>query len=182
MGIFGFFGKKETGLKVIDQVWMSDNAKFKACAAYKKNHPDVLFVAWFEDTLDKAQHYFKENNINEKLYLASELTYTWTNQTVIFLEHHPLRTEEEKKAAELGQTEITVCSSLTEPIFQSYGGDRIIAVMQKMGMAEDEMISHSMVSDSIKRAQQSIAEKLTIPGSARSQADWLLNAGMNQNL
>ncbi len=54
--------------------------------------------------------------------------------------------------------------------------------MQKMGIAEDEMISHSMVTDAIKRAQQSIAEKLTIPGSARSQADWLLKAGINKKL
>ncbi len=178
--MFGLFSKKEKGLKVIDWVWISDDAKFKACAAFKKDNPDVLFVAWFDDTLAKAQRYFKENNIDDKVYLANELTYTWANQTLIFLEHHPLIAEEEKKVAELGKTEITVCSSLTEPIFQSYGGDRIIALMQKMGMKDDEMISHSMVSDSIKRAQQSIAENLINPGSSRSQEDWLSNAGKNQ--
>ncbi len=111
MGFFGFFGKKELGLKVVDQIWMSDSAKFKACAAYKNKHPDVLFVAWVEDTLDKAQHYFKENNVDEKVYLTNVLTYAWVKQTLIFLEHHPLRIEEEKKAVELGKTEITVCSS-----------------------------------------------------------------------
>ncbi|NTE04511.1 hypothetical protein G6M26_35795 [Agrobacterium tumefaciens] len=178
--MFGLFSKKKKELKVFDKIWMSDKAKFKACLELKKSSPDILFVAWFEETKNKLQTYFQENHFEENIYLANYLNLAQANKTLIFVEHHPLKAEEQRKAEELGKDEITVFSSLSEPIFKLFSGERIIDLLKKMGLQEDEMIENDMISSSIKRAQKKIALKTIISGSARSQADWILNAGLNE--
>ncbi len=45
--------------------------------------------------------------------------------------------------------------------------------MQKLGLKEDEIIEHKMVSQSIANAQKKIEEKLVIEQSVRSQAEWI---------
>ncbi|MFD2286896.1 hypothetical protein GJU39_09110 [Pedobacter petrophilus] len=99
---------------------------------------------------------------------------------LIFVEHHPLQTEEQRKAEELGKDEITVFSSLSEPIFKLFSGERMVDLLKKMGLKEDEMIENDMISSAIQSAQKKIALKTIISGSARSQADWILNAGLNE--
>ncbi|TDG36934.1 hypothetical protein EZJ43_06540 [Pedobacter changchengzhani] len=178
--MFGLFGKKEKSLKVIDNVWITEQAKFAACVAHKKNNAKVIFVAWFEETKNKLHDFFLENGIEDQIYLADRLSIPQQDSELIFVEHHPLRAEEERKATEFGVSEITVFSSISEPLFKLFGGDRIAEMMQKMGMREDEIIQHDMISKSIKNAQEKIASKSIINGSGRSQGDWLLNVGLNK--
>lgn len=178
--MFGLFSKKDKGVKVVDKIWISDEAKFRACLEFIKNDRHIVFVAWFEETRSALQAYFKENNVEDQVYLADYLNVAQANKELLFVEHHPLASEEQRKAKELGKDEITVLSSLSEPIFQLFGGERIVEMMHKMGIKDDEMIEHNMISNSIKNAQEKIASKALISGSARSQANWLSNAGLNQ--
>jgi preprotein translocase subunit SecA len=54
-----------------------------------------------------------------------------------------------------------------------FGADRIISLMQKMGYTEHEKVQHSMIDNSLQRAQNKIAENLTYDTSIKSsQADW----------
>ncbi|WP_131537385.1 preprotein translocase subunit SecA [Pedobacter nototheniae] len=178
--MFGLFSKKDKGVKVVDKIWISDEAKFHACVEFSKNNQNIIFIAWFDETKSALQAYFQKNNVEQQVYLADYLSSSQANKEFLFVEHHPLSSEEQRIATEFGKDEITVLSSLSEPIFQLFGGDRIVDLMRKMGLKEDEMIEHNMISSSIKSAQEKIASKTLINGSARSQADWLLNAGVNQ--
>jgi preprotein translocase subunit SecA len=45
--------------------------------------------------------------------------------------------------------------------------------MQKLGMKEDEIIEHKMVSQSIANAQKKIEERMIVEQSVRSQSEWL---------
>jgi preprotein translocase subunit SecA len=47
--------------------------------------------------------------------------------------------------------------------------------MKQLGLKEDEMIEHSMVSSAMKRAQAKIGKKITIEKRARSQQEWFDN-------
>lgn len=178
--MFGLFGKKNKDVKVVDQIWISDEAKFLACLDLSKSNPNVVFVAWFEETRSRLQTYLQDNGLEQKIYLADYLSTERYGKALVFVEHHPLASEEQRKATEFGKEEITVFSSLSEPIFQLFGGGKIVDLMRKMGIKEHEMIEHSMISSSIKKAQEKIASKTLINRSARSQADWLLNAGINE--
>lgn len=178
--MFGLFGKKKKGLIVHDKIWATDKAKFTTCLASGKSDPKVLFVAWFEETRNNLQAYFRENNFDSEVYLADRLGLMQQDRNFIFVEHHPLQTEEQRVAAHFGKEEITVFSSLAEPIFQLFGSDRIVDMMKKMGMKEDEMIEHQMISNSIIRAQEKIASESSLNISAKSQGEWLVNAGVSK--
>ena len=178
--IFGLFSKKKKGLIVHDKIWATDEAKFEACLALKKADASVLFVAWFEETKNSLHSYFQNNHIDEEIYLADHLGLMQQDKNFIFVEHHPLQAEEQRLAAHFGKKEITVYSSLAEPIFQLFGSDRIVDLLKKMGMKENEMIEHNMISNSILKAQEKIAAKSTVNVSAKSQKEWFSNAGLNK--
>ena len=178
--MFGLFNKKKKSLIIHDKIWTTENSKFNACTEFKKDNPEVIFIAWFEETKNNLQAYFEEHIIEEEILLAERLTLTHHDKDFIFVEHHPLQVEEHRIAGKFAKKEITVFSSLEDPIFQLFGGDRIVDLMKKMGINEDEMLEHDMISKSIMKAQEKIASRSTINVSAKSQEEWLRNAGFNK--
>lgn len=177
--MFGLFKKKTPGIKVVDKIWMTENASFRAIVAILKNKSDTLCLTWFADTKDKLCAYLQQHNLGTcNVQMADHTPIYLDVSHAIFIGHHPLESEEQKKFADLGLQEATIFTSLEEPIFQLFGGEKIIALMKKMGLQEDDVIEHKMISTSIKRAQKQIAEKAIITGHAKSQGDWLLNAGL----
>jgi len=68
---------------------------------------------------------------------------------------------------------VKVLSSLDEPVFQQFGADKIIQVMQQLGMKEEESIEHKMVTNAIRNMQEKMEKKIQLDQSARSQAEWL---------
>ena len=180
--MFGLFGKKKESLTVHDKIWITEKAKFEACINFKKENVNIFLIAWFEETKNNLEEYFKENNLEVEIHLADQLSLMDQGKEFIFVEYHPLQTEERRIAEKFGVKEITVLSSISEPIFSLFGGDKIGYVMRSMGMKEDEMIEHNMISKSIMRAQEKIAQKSTQNRSAKSQTDWLQQAGHSRPL
>lgn len=177
--MFGLFKKKTQGIKVVDKIWMTEKANFSAVAAVLKNKPGTLCLTWFAETKNNLCAYLREQNLDTcSVQMADAAPIYLDAAHVIFIEHHPLESEEQKKFADLGLQEATVFSSLEEPIFQLFGGEKIVTLLKKMGINEDEVIEHKLISASIKRAQEKIAVKAIITGNAKSQGDWLLNAGL----
>ena len=68
---------------------------------------------------------------------------------------------------------LTRQATLDEPLYKHFGADRIIDLVQKLGMKENEAIEHSMVSSSIKKAQKKIEKNVVFEQTAHSQSDWL---------
>ena len=68
---------------------------------------------------------------------------------------------------------IIVYSAMDEPLFKYFGSDKLIPLMKMMGMKEDEVIEHSMVTKSIIKGQEKIAEKVSSEYQASSQGDWM---------
>lgn len=175
--MFGLFSKNEKGLVVHDKIWLSELAKFKALLILKHQNPAVIFVAWFDETKHNLELFFKDNHLEEEVFLAERLSLRHQDKELVFVEHHPLRAEEQRIANQHSTKEMTVYSSISEPIFQLFGGGKIVDLMNKIGMKDEEMIEHDMISKSILRAQDKIAEKTTQSVAAQSQGEWLQNAG-----
>lgn len=178
--MFGLFSKKKKSLIVHDKIWISEKAKFDACLKLSKSEPNSLFVAWFEETKSHLQKYFQENNGNAEIYLADRLGLMQQDKNLIFVEHHPFQPEEHRLAAHLGKAEITVFSSLDEPLFKLFGGEKMMDMMRTMGVKEDEMIENQMIGNSIIKVQEKIATQSNINVSARSQEEWLATAGVKK--
>ena len=160
---------------------MSEQAKWQACTDTYNQDKATVFIAWFEETKNNLSRFFAAKGITDAVLLHADFARNGNNNPMVFIEHFPLEEEEQRKYLDLGLEAALVFSSLDEPIFSFFGGGKIIPLMQKMGMKEDEAIEHDMITASIKKAQEKIGKKAIVTSSARSQADWLLNAGISND-
>ena len=162
-------------LKITDKVWISESAKWKACVhAYEQNNSSV-FIAWFEDTQRKLQLHFTQNShaAAQVLMYRNLHASMLLNKQFIFIEHYPLSQKEQDLFYSLGLKNVTIFSSLDEPFFQHFGGARIIDVVKKAGMQENESLENGMITKAFRNAQDKLHKKILLEQSARSQQDWL---------
>lgn len=168
------FGKKKETTKVTDVVFMHASAKWNACLQALQSNAATVFITWFEETQQQLQDFFKGQHVPDAaviLYRQAAVHYT-NGKQVIFAEHYPLHAKEEDLYKSLDLKETKVFSSLDEPLFQQFGGDKIIELMQKMGLQENESVQHAMISMALKNAQEKIGKKVMIEQSALSQSEW----------
>ena len=177
MGLFSFFSKKETApqLKVKDVIWMHNEGKKQGCIRLLLQQPNTALVAWFPETQQLWQVFLQQRQLSQTVLLARGFnTLQLAGKQVMMLEHYPLAEKETTFFQSLNQPEVVVLSAMDEPLFTAFGGDRIIAMMQKLEMKEDEAIEHSMITKSLKNAQSKLEEKLKggIEQTATSMQDW----------
>ena len=173
--MFNLFKKKQEGAKVTDTVFISTAAKYQAMIEEWKKDKSIVYLFWFDDSLSEAATFFSAAMTEEDILL---LTRQATSQQLsakisIFAEHFPLENKEQDYYKKLNLDVVKVYSALDEPLYKHFGADRIIDIVQKLGMKENEAIEHSMVSSSIKKAQQKIEKKVVFEQTAHSQSDWL---------
>lgn len=172
---FNLFGKKEKKTTFTDINYMSAKAKSEAVLRLAREEPDTIFLAWFADTAASYKQAFSREGIPESRVLETRQFHSAkaAGKKIVLLEHHPLRSKEDSLLKDLEEKSFTVYNSLDEPIFALFGSDRIIDLMKKMGMKEDEAVSHSLISKSVKNAQEKIEKKVTLEIPANSQKEWI---------
>ncbi|CAN5207664.1 hypothetical protein BH11BAC6_BH11BAC6_00170 [soil metagenome] len=167
------FGKKKLYVQITDIVFMKTAAKWQGCIdAYNKN-ASLIFIAWFEETLQQLQKFLSEQNVTPQVVLYRQATnHITANKDLIFIEHYPLSEKETALFTSLNLEAVKIFSSLDEPLFQMFGGDNMINMMQNAGVKEYESLQHPLITKALKNAQDKIAAKVTIEQNALSQSDW----------
>ena len=176
--MFSLF-KKSDGVKIIDKVWMSKQAKWKACSQMLVLNPSSLFVAWFEETAQELNIYLGLSSDKKTLMLASNLTAdVLQDRMVMFVEHYPLPAVEQDLFKKLNLRDVPVLLALDEPFFHKFAGEKTIELMKKLGVKEDEVLGHTMIGRSIRGVQEKIAAKVKAEKKAQSQGEWMrVNVG-----
>ncbi len=94
----------------------------------------------------------------------------------LFAGHYPLPSKEDQIIQKLNtafpQCPIIFYSSLDEPAFEIFGSDRIVGLLEKLGVKEEESIEHNMVSQAMKRARAKIESSVTREIVTQSEAEW----------
>ncbi len=158
----------------MDKVWMSTEAKCRAMAALANEDPNVIFIHWFDDSLNHSSSYFGGAGTAPCLYMAREAAHSpLSGKRIIFAEHYPLLDKEKEIFEKLNLEKAEVWSALDEPLLKKFGGERIIGLMQALGMKDNEIITHPMIANSIRKAQEKIAKKLLLESHASSQEEWI---------
>jgi len=172
--MFDFFNKDKETVKVIDRVWISTGAKWNACRSLVQLNPDCVFAAWFESTKQELESFLSSTAGHPAVvHLATKLSSDGVlGKMIVFVEHYPFRKKELEVFSKLVLAEVPVLSALDEPIMMFFGGEKVIDLMKRLGMKDDEPIGHSMVTKSISSAQRKIAEKVEIEKPASSPSQW----------
>jgi len=164
------FKSSDSGVRIFDKVWMSADAKVKACAALASANPNCVFICWFQATYDQLKSFLSEEN----LMLASHASsVSFQDKMIVFAEHHPLSRKELALFKSLNLKEAPVLSSLDEPFFMWFGGERTLLLMKKLGMDENEVVGSGMITKAIHNAQQKIEKQVVVEREANSQQEWL---------
>ncbi len=176
--LFNLFGKKDEGADdhvFVDRAYVTTAAKMNACAELARKEPDRLFICWFADTAVKFKEFFKQQGLDDTLITETHHLHAskLQNKSPVFVEHYPLHEKEMDLIKNWHAEKIIVFSAMDEPLFKHFGSDKLIPLMKMMGMKEDEVIEHSMVSKSIIKGQGKIAQQVTMEQSSASQEDWM---------
>jgi hypothetical protein len=176
--LFNLFGKKEDGAEdhvFVDRAYVTTVAKMNACAELAKKEPDRLFICWFADTAVKFKEFFRQQGLDESMVTETHHLHTskLQNKIPVFVEHYPLHTKETELIQNWDAKNIVVYSAMDEPLFKHFGSEKLIPLMKMLGMKEDEVIEHSMVSKSIIKGQEKIAEQVALEQTSSSQEEWM---------
>lgn len=182
------FGSKKPSLKIIDFIWKTKEEKYRAIANKMLSGEAIIFVNFFDDTKNELIQIANVLQVPvsaslstyEKILLLSADNLMQTNTAlkhqIIFAEHYPSFAIENEVLAHLGekvdQQAITFFMSLDEPLFQYFGAERIVAILERMGFQENESISHNMLTESIKKVQQKIDQEAKSMQAAQNAKEW----------
>jgi len=97
--------------------------------------------------------------------------------TVLVTEHHPLPEGDEEVRAFADSvssaTDVIFYVSLDEALLSVWGADRMRELLPKLGLHENEALSHPMITKSVQNAQEKIKTKATGNNRCGSQREWL---------
>lgn len=170
--MFGFFDKNSSRVEVSDKIWLSREAKWNACLKMINVYPACVFVSWFHNTKEELSRVFNDEDSKSRVVLAKDLKVHDSNAMYIFVEHYPLQSHEQHLFVRLGLKDVPVLSSLDDHLFTLFGGDRMVRLMENLGVEGDEIIGHTMINQAIRRAQAKIEKKVKKEIPAESQEAW----------
>jgi hypothetical protein len=93
------------------------------------------------------------------------------------LEVHPLHSINQlpvEAAKDLGKVEITYFAALDEAGMIAFGSEKIVELMKRMGIKEDEELNHAMITNSILKGQKK--NEANLPNHVdvqTSQEEWI---------
>lgn len=199
--MFNFFRKKDPAIPVNDQVYMNFGGKMNALRGLLGEVTQAWVLCWFEETFDRVVGQLQADGlpfggVRAKAQAAGGLSApilvwmidalpapdrlerrTHAPSSIIFVGRHPLADTETAAIKQLHNlfpdAPITRLTALDEPLFADLGN--IKELMEKLGMAPDEALSHPMITRSIERLQKKNERTLLGADIRSSQANWLKN-------
>jgi len=165
---------KENKPRIIDRVFIRMEKKWIYCQKISNQNPNTIFIAWFDNTIDELESYFSGTGIKNSILKARTTSKSQIEgRPVVFIEHYPMKSKEQQLLEQLSLQEAVFLTALDEPLLKYFGGEKLIKLMESLGMKEDEAIEHPMITQSLANAQEKIEAKVSLEQSARSQAEWM---------
>ncbi|MBP9078535.1 MAG: hypothetical protein KBG02_16820 [Haliscomenobacter sp.] len=168
-------GASGPGFLISDLVWVTEEAKQTGFVNLIRQHPQALVLVWFDRTEETFQALLLREQLPEVAIQRARMTSSEEveGKTVIFLEHYPLLSREVTLTRGWKPAQALFLTALDEPLFSRFGGDRLVNLVQQLGLEETENLEHPMITKSIARAQRKLDEKLKGGDIlAESQEEW----------
>ena len=161
-------------VQIFDKIWMSEQWKWQACTEQLLQNKELVIAVWFEETYHKLCEAMGAPSLTDRVVHTRQLVSAAQYNSIIFAEHYPLHTKEEELFKRLSFPEVTIYSSLDEPLLQHFGGSLIFTLAKQLGFKEDEVMENELISAALKNAQEDISSKVFAEIPTESQADWLM--------
>lgn len=95
---------------------------------------------------------------------------------IFVAEHHPMYSRDQEIIDALGvlacNAKISFYFSLEDPVMKHFGAEGVRAMFRRLGIDEDECLSHHLINMAVRTAQEKIERKVGKDLPAHSPADW----------
>jgi len=193
MGLFDLLfgcGRGQSVKQLEDKVWLTPQARDAGMMrqlSQISRSAAVLLVGHFPDTLATLQAVADscDGTVPLRVVLANDLSddaarqLSISSDAVVDLlvgERHPLLSRDQaitRFAEQLGcQARVSYHVTLKDPLLQKFAGDWVEALLQRLGLQEDDAIQSAMISRRIQAAQKMIEERVPTDHDAASAAEW----------
>ncbi|MBN2727954.1 MAG: hypothetical protein JXR53_01915 [Bacteroidales bacterium] len=189
-----FGRKKKHKVQYQDYIWMTAEMKTNKLLALADDDKPVLIVSSFDKTLKHLQTLkpsFKileslsdtDNNsgpwlLNSKKILEAPISQPIYSGEVhiAFTEHYPMPDKDHeiisKIASAFEHPSISFYLSLEDPLLTMFNSGKIMELMKRMGMDENDNIEHRMISSAIVNAQKKLAKKVRLEQYYDDEETW----------
>ncbi len=181
--MFGFGKKKKVYFS--SKVLMTREAVDKLLVNGLRNK-EILVITFFASTKNNLEKKLNDEVLDDFIIPADKIingsaiprinSFLSSGGKMVLAERYPLNANETQLAEKLEANGIALpvdaYNALDDAFMLQAGGENIASLMKKMGMAEDEIIAHSMVEASIEKFQKKIASKVTSESHAPSAEQW----------
>jgi len=177
-----FFSSKPKEAKLNYIVHFTKMIKYQEMIHYlgdqKEEH---LLLYFFDHTRDELNALLDAAHLTHcKVESAHDFSRP-AKSAIILAEIHPLESVMKRTLAKFSVEEtIRAYIGMDEVMLKVFGSDKIVQIMEKLGMQPNEAISHRMIDQSIDSAMKKLEEKIKQPIDIRtSPEDWAKANGVN---
>lgn len=178
-----FFSKKPKQAEISFNVYFTKLVKYQQLVVLlKEASGSSKILYYFDETRNELSNLIDAAKIHNCEIFDARNYSSNAPDTLILSETHPLASVANKLLSRVHpETNLQCFIGMDEVLMKLFGSDRIIGMMQKMGMKQDEAISHPMVTGSLQKAQLKLDQKITHPIDERESAEkWAIANKMNQ--
>jgi hypothetical protein len=195
--MFSLF-KKSSAPVHTDKVWKTRQSSLKgmmteALQSITKNEKPVI-LCWFDDRKKSLVEFLEKYNVpflsvEESSQLSEEKTVFLMNALAPFNTplkaksirliadgHYPLVDVENKAIEKItpaeSRTSVLFCQSLDDELFISFGGEKLVSLLDNLGLKEEESLEHAMITKSIERAREKLSATVTFEVRTQNEHDW----------
>ena len=159
---------------VTDKIFIHSKNKWPYCKKILEVSSKTVFIGWFDESIDELESYFLQTNVQASVLKARAAYRSQIEgMQVVFIEHHPMKSKEDQLFDQLRLKNVIFLAAVDEPLLKYFGGEKLINIMESLGMKEEDPIEHKLITQSIVTAQKKIDAKVLIEQSTRSQAEWM---------
>lgn len=165
--------KKAIKRKINDLVFDSFQERKNYLIKLTENN-EFTIITWFED--DKISLKEKLSRAGKvvlvKMFYELSSTDSYPSTPLVIWGHHPLLKEEDKFLMKIGQMDLIYLSSLDDELMHFFGSSKVKRLLEKFGHQEGEPLEHSLITASIRKAQEDLDKRVLNPISASSATKW----------
>ena len=173
--MFSFFKREKSKELPAIMVFTSKVQLYKWLIADAMQSPSAIFY-FFEETGKELEALLNAAGAESiKLINWKDADKTMVSDKAYVAELYPLSgpyTTLIHNIQQHSKTSIQTLSHLDSPIFMKMGGDKLKTLVARLGIREEESISHAMVTRAISNLQSKITTKVISEREASSAEDW----------
>jgi hypothetical protein len=164
----------KTDRKINDFIFANNLQRNNYIVELLKIH-DLTIITWFDDEKKQLKNLLDNSIFKANIFLHTQFSSREVNSEtpLVLWGHPPLANMEDEIALKTNIFSIvTIMSSLDDALLQYFVSNKTRKFLDSLGYRDGEVLENTMISKSIRMAQEELQKTIKNPKSATSDKEW----------